>query len=593
MSKRSLFISICVTLVFVAICYSRPWYPITSLIFNETDESEYLVTIETSLGDQIKRIHVPNVDGKELEFSGVRVASIESSTLEEKKIGWRSEAVTLDLKLTKELVDLPKTQSKRNDIRVLVAIGLVSVFFMLAVYLLAETISQISLKGTGKFLLRFSPVLAAIATMLVMSWPGFFSSDILYNYRSSLRYEYSSFIGPLYASLYIVLAQLVPRYWIMLVLNAAVIGSVLMGLYHFSVTHKIKKLFYVVTTLFFLYPTTFLVNFSMGRDPISFWIFCAALFCFYRIKLEQPKGWTSYILFGVVLAAAMLLRQEAPYALIPGLLAASFIFIRPHFKRLAAVTLISLLFVLSVSGVYRLSPETNAHYQTTLLINPLSYIINAKYGDKLPPSIDVELGRFFKNDYLVTHYSPFDIEPFHRGGLNGNENYESYEKFRRAALEIIWDNKTIFLQNRLALAQKMMGFMRDYPSLNDAYFTEPNAEIIRLKKQIFFPMAERSTIGWMGYDAYVGYLYKFSPLWSQSYLIPLCLILGGILCFKWAPFYLGVASIIALRMLGVFITAPAGYYKYQYPTWIFAVFSLLFLWVEIRKRKQVQSAVEV
>jgi hypothetical protein len=311
----------------------------------------------------------------------------------------------------------------------------------------------------------------------------------------------------------------------------------------------------------------------------------------YEIWLEKKQDWLSYAWLVLFATSAILLRQEALPLI--GVLLLYNIFRQKKNRRL----LYSLTLVIPVISWMAFSFNNRNHlveydlYQSTVLINPLSNILTAKYAKELPKEVDQQLGPFFRNSYLVTHNNPFDIDPFHYGGLDREKiTHENFLQFRSAALKIIMENPILFIENRLTLARAMLGFNPDrYMYTEDTYYVRLTPDLDKM----FNTLPTQDYVRWtwviQGLRKWRDYVTSKQEVYFQSYLIPLLLWPVWILVFR-SRIFITLSAVLIARVGLVFLTAPAAYYKYQLPLWIFLPFVLIYLVAE--KRQATQSAVE-
>ena len=250
---------------------------------------------------------------------------------------------------------------------------------------------------------------------------------------------------------------------------------------------------------------------------------------------------------------------------------------------IASVTLLASL----LTNIISVHPMEAANYHATLIVNPLSYILKNKYPQGLPEQVNRDLGTYFKNEYLVRYQEDYEILPYHKGGVNYLASQKDYNQFRSAAIMIILSNPWLFLKNRINMAGYIFGFNTNWSFIySDEYSFSParSSEYIEdVKSELSVPKYSRPAWG-SNMTSYSGRLIRQHPIVFASYIIPLLLILGLFLTRYASRFYALLCLILGARIILVCLIAPAGYFKYQYPLWLFAPFSLFLLVAEKRRK---------
>ncbi|MFP5491595.1 MAG: hypothetical protein ACLGG0_08845 [Bacteriovoracia bacterium] len=546
------------------------------MTFSPEDASVYKLTILAPDGTEFDRKYTPVRDGEVLEVIGGRIKTIQATHSESRTIKLSSEGeADTTIEMINGLVKFPEAKSARNSIKILGSIAFVSFIVGLLFYLVCSYLASGEIQILARTFLGFSPILITFSVIAFALSPGLFGNDAFYNFQSATRYEFSSFVGTLYSSVSIVLYQLVPRFWIMSMAHIFVVIACLFGFYTYCERRERRVLFYISVSLFLIYPGNLGQIFYVGRDTAASWIFCLTLFRLCILQEEKSKSFNSFLLLGLLLAVAIMLRQETGFILVPCFLAVSFFSQQSSFKKNLVLLSIVLAVVLSIGLISRPSSSHLAKYKATLLINPLSYILKKKYGDSLPSEVSANLGSFFKNEYLVRYQSDFDIDPFHKGGVNQSFKIEQFEKFMNQAFLIFWENKGYFLENRLKVGSKMLGFTNDKPSFDDRYFDTIGHAFQKIKLRYSMPDAPRSKSGWLLLAWYKDSLLRLTTFIGQSYLIPIFTICIYIFFSRKARALRIVSAFLLARTLLVCAIAPAAYYRYQFPLWIFSLFGLV------------------
>lgn len=574
--KQKLLFTLCGGLALFCLLLSRPWYPPTTIEFTDVPpDATVFVTLEDGRGEEVRHTFGPQSRGAPVEFLLSRVVSLEVDS---------PKLVTISLKwhgvshpqLFAGYFAIEEVPSSRWQLAPLAGMLLFSLFWSGFFLLLSFEWAQLK-NWPRRSLVGFGLITLCLCGLAVLVVPGFFGWDIVANYVSAARYESTPFVGRFYSYLLMAGYQLVPALWIVTAANVLVTLLSLYHIYAFAIRRKLERVFYAVLLLFFLYPTNFYFTFFPSRDLPAFWCFTMAVLKLYECWQEPRANWTS---FGWVLffaTCAILLRQEALIVLVPVLVYHALRYERPRRLRMALLLAVPIgaWSLFSLTTEQSMMPEK--FYQTTILVNPLSSIVAAKYPGGLPPEVDKALGNFFKNDYLVTHHSPYDIDPLHKGGIvHATATPENYQQFRSAALDIIGSNPGLFVRNRIGIMQTMLGFKAGDPMYTeDEYYRVSLDGVANMLDKLPGPAHQRFPWFEHVYFTIEGYVSSHDKIYFQSYLMPLILWVAWVVLFPTRSFRV-LSLVVFARSLLVFATAPAAYYKYQFPVWIFVPFVLVY-----------------
>jgi hypothetical protein len=421
----------------------------------------------------------------------------------------------------------------------------------------------------------FSAHLLIMATGLYITFPGFFTTDSFHYFKNAANLKLSSFMGIYFSGFINVLYQLLPYPWILTAANIFIISLFFFHLYLISAQLRVLKYYFLACAVFYLFPFNFFMTFMVSRDTLGHWIFAIFLLEFYWVLATQNKDNSSKVSLTLLAMFSAFFREEVFYILIPGLILFCFLWSKERLRWASATSLILLLF----TGIKPLLFEIKAYhrishyvYETTVLINPLTYILVNKYPEGLPKEVDERLGSYFKNDYLIKYHDNEEIFAFHNGGVNPNPTEENYLQFRKAAMGIFLENPVLFLKNRIQLSVNMMGIKKKSMTPNLFYLSD-NLFIKNTKEILVFPDYIRPS--WVEFSL-SRYLQKLSipSYFYQSYIIPFLFLFLCLIISRGQGWYWKVLTIIIARSLLVMATAPAGYFKYNYALWLFCLFAL-------------------
>ncbi len=408
---------------------------------------------------------------------------------------------------------------------------------------------------------------------LVKFKPGFFNFDSFENYIFASTYRQSAFTGGFYSLMLIAFFQLFHSPYLVSFISILAMALVLGDMFYGAITKKYLKYYIPIILGFLALPTTFISLLISTRDSIANWFLFYAVYKIYELECENflNRKKIAYVIF--VLVVACLLRQEIFYSVIPLMIAYSFFKRGVHFK----IAILAVSLVLVAQLIFNRLPFINNKidllvYESTVLISPLSEILVTKYSLPLPDYVNKLLGDFFKNDFLITYHSPFEINPFHQGGLN-NVSVESYEHFKNGSLKIFMENLSLFFKNSVSVFKQAIG-LGDYSPyfLEDGYhLDEQGNEDIRQKKEMqgYTQSFKRETSDILLIDGYRDVLNRYRYLFL-SYL-PVFVILGLITISSRGTKFLYIFSFLIARTLIVFLTEPASLFKYNYSLYLFAI----------------------
>jgi len=564
-----------------------PWYP--PVMLNLKGVVGHTVNLKLEKSDhEIVYTNIYPTEAKSIyNIPGSRIITLEVSPSVNATIIFTSNEQHQSLQLINGSASFPLQSSMSKNQYVVEAYTIVSVMFFLILWFLLEQLSWSSSKRwpiyAGIFLLHS----CFLGLLFWGSFPGFLGHDTFNNYSNALSYRPSSvFLGDLYSSIMIVLMQLIPKVWVTSLLNSLVILTCLTTLSTIAVRLNVIKFYFLGLCLFFLYPANSLISFFGVRDITSLWVFTTTILLFYSSYITKDTSFKNVLGITICTIIACLTRQEAFIILLPGMIIISYLVHKTFFKPsliMASVTLLASL----LTNIISVHPMEAANYHATLIVNPLSYILKNKYPQGLPEQVNRDLGTYFKNEYLVQYQEDFEILPFHKGGVNFLSTQKDYNQFRSAAIMIILSSPWLFLKNRINMAGYIFGFNTNWSFIySDEYSFSParSSEYIEdVKSELSVPKYSRPSWGFK-MTSYSGRLIRQHPIVFASYIIPLLLILGLFITRYTSRFYALLCLILGARIILVCLIAPAGYFKYQYPLWLFAPFSLFLLVAEKRRK---------
>jgi hypothetical protein len=213
-------------------------------------------------------------------------------------------------------------------------------------------------------------------------------------------------------------------------------------------------------------------------------------------------------------------------------------------------------------------------YESTLFINPLTWIVQKKGLGELSPEETTQMSRFMNVTDLKDFGNPNMIAAYNRDGRADLASHEDYLAFRSAALKVISRNSREWIGNRIYIGLVMMNllgetyFLSDHlagadmtPAILPHYFLQPrdqevisNPEHWWIKQWIMLSFVKSQSDWRLVFGALLplfGFLFWMWP--SKRNLLRI-------------EFWL--ASLMVLRLIALIALAPAPYFKYISSQWL-------------------------
>ncbi len=558
--------SILFSLFVFCLLLTRPWF--TPVVIQGEHNGNIEIKFERTDGTEFVKKYTFASNPPELRFHSLRPLEIKGLS---ESISIKINAVEYILKndMTLKVTEWP---SVRFKLRPLLFIHLLSIVAGFLFYFILSSMSLLKGNKTAFIILFFLVLFYGISS------PGIFWFDTYVNLDTAATYGLSEFTGVVYSGLLMGLYQVFPSFALIHWLNFFIVAFCILSIYLDTKSKKEKLFFALGLVVILIYPANTNFNISSNRDVAAMWVLGLFLLQLLKHRFDSNQLQTRAS-FWFLLTLSCGLRLEFIYVVI---LLIPLMLLKKKFKLFSGTVLIvgSLLLINHVI----ISPGDRNAYQSTAFINPLSYILKKKYPDKLPDEVDKRLGSYFKNSHLVDHYSEFEINPFHYGGVNSSASPEDYRQFRSSALTLIYENMGLFIENRLKFIRSMFGFSYLKPSIGYLNEYEQNPYLLLIMERLGFQPEKKFSnnpfIKFYGLD-----LVKYSE-WFMSYFLAVLLLLIGL--FSRNKSFFLVLTILLLRTAIVVLTAPAPMYKYNFVIWVVACFSLVY----IQQHKQANAALK-
>ena len=557
-----------------------PWYPPIELNVRPLIGHSLLLKIEKSNGDIIFRGYEPSEIKPSIRIMASKLLEITVTPPILSEISFKASNLEQKLIIHEGITSFPLQASVNHSSVVFEAYTIIAILIFLISWMILEFLSWAPSQRWNQYAVFFVLHISLVTLLFWGTYPGLIGWDTFENFSAAFSYYPSAFVGDFYLSLLMVLLQYFPESWLISFLNSFVIFCCLTALSTMAIRLKTIKYYLIGLTLFFLYPINAIISMFAVRDITSFWFFNTTLLCFYYSYVTENRSFKSFLTIATCTIVTCLTRPEAFLVLLPGMVITSYFFHKTFFRSALLIVALTFCAQFMTNIIQPHSMEIN-NYQTTLLINPLSSILKEKYPTSIPKEVSDELGPYFKSDYLINYQVDYEIDPYHKGGVNFEASEKDYLQFRNAAIKIILSHPWLFLKNRIKLASYLLGFNNQWSYAFEDSFYKNWARFADVKAHFTTRPDARPKWGnqiMVDFDKRI----RQNPLIFSSYLLPLLVLVGMLFVRPFSGFYVSLCIIIGARTLMVCLTAPAGYFKYLYPLWLFAPF-VLFLFMAERK----------
>lgn len=467
------------------------------------------------------------------------------------------------------------------------------------------------------FILVISWFLIWYGFWLVIYYPGSYTPDTLDAIRQ-ISYmkinDWFSFVHPL---TYLFLYQFYPHIIVIGIaqtfLCSLVFADIISYFYaHFSIRNDIKILFCGVFVIFLSTISSIVYyNFFYMRDiPFSI-IHLYFAFYVFRICIESEKlPLTQHQAISIVSIGLLLsLYRGEGWIIMAVALISLFFYGKINLRSFSKLFLVffASFFVLSNSLPHFLKFHftSKEQYNLTLVAYPLGFIlregknyISSNYEEDkevLSKIIDVEGIQKHTNSYEITAFQ-------HEGNFwKRNAPKENWQQFYKRSQKIFIENPHLFLAARMAnFMSQLFMFDQRAEKINDrGRFDLTVSECIKHKQENkwcnlycdnvmlgilkMLPRCDANKKA-CGY-APLMILEKFNFQWHWNSVLALLASIFVLCLYKYLPVSAIAASIILSRIPLVFFTAPYAFFRYVYSLYLFGLFILFFVILEILKKK--------
>jgi hypothetical protein len=467
------------------------------------------------------------------------------------------------------------------------------------------------------FIILMSWFLIWYGFWLIIYYPGSYTPDTLDAIRQ-ISYmkinDWFSFLHPLtYLFLYQFYPDIISIGIAQIFLCSVVFADIISFSYaHFKIRNDLKLLLFGCFVIFIsTISSVVYYNFFYMRDIPSSIIHLYFAFYIFKICMETGKSpltrHQAISLLGIGLFLS-LYRGEGWIIMLVALVSLFFYgkVSLKSFSKLFLFFCVS-LFLLnnSLPNLLKVHFTSKEEYNLTLVAYPLGFILREgknyissdyeKDKEILSKVIDIEGIQKHTNSYEITAFQ-------HEGNYwKRDASKEDWQEFYKRTLKIFVENPHLFLAARTAnFMSQLFIFDKRAEKTNDTgRFDLTAEECIKHKQENkwcnlycddimlgilkMLPQCDSSKEA-CGYSPLM-IIEKFNFQWHWNSLFALLASIFVLCLYKYLPVSAVAASIILSRIPLVFLTAPYAFFRYVYSLYLFGLFILLFVILEVYEKK--------
>lgn len=483
---------------------------------------------------------------------------------------------------------LPFSKSATEPFFLIASFVSVGVTFY-CIFIARRALRYLRLETSNVNIWSFFVIVIVPATILTLEWPGFVSIDD-WNLTS---HAVSGVASNWHSLTYSFLTAASFLFWgktpfLLSLFNLFLFANLVALLFSMKSWRWRSPIFWMLICLL-LTPQTYLLILNQNRDSTYSLILLFFLFGFlskstFRERYFNVPDW-ELIVAGILLGD---LRQEGLFItfLTPFLIYFFFGKQRLHLYRNIALTLVGGLFYMWLIPALLQIPRYSHLYQSTALINPLSYIVNVKGVDSLTADQKEGISGYFQLNFLVKYHTPYEIGPFHNGGKKASATLEDFRKFQRTTYELIFQNWRLFLENRLNISLRLFNLTGETFVYSDSI---RGADLSTFKSQYGLININKNLNGTTFQNLHEKWIFFFfgnAPKLLRTFfgLIPLVTLLFLVCLFRRYPSFAVLAGVLLIRSLIFVVFTPAAQFKYITSTWL-GGYLLLIFFLSLEKQK--------
>ena len=470
----------------------------------------------------------------------------------------------------------------------------------------------------SSFIMVMSWFLIWYGFWLIVYYPGSYTPDTLDALRQISYMDINDWFSFLHPLTYLFIYQIYPDVMVIgiaqVLLCSFVFADIISYFYaQFRFKKTLKIIIFTCFVLFISSITSIIYyNFFYMRDiPYSI---IHLYFAFYVFKscIDHKKSSITRHQIIIILGIGLFLslyRGEGWIILLVTLVAL-FVYGKLGLKSFSKIVLFSLvsLFTLNtlLPTLLKVKFTSKDEYNLTLVAYPLGFILREgkNYISSNYEEDNKILSKVVDTAGIQKHTNSYEITAFqHEGGLWKRKASKSeWRQFYNRTLKIFRDNPHLFLAARTAnFVSQLFVFDQRVEKTNDSgRFDLTASECLNNKLEnkwcnlycgdIMMGILKMlpqciSNKGVCGYPPLMQ-LEKFNFQWHWNSVFSLVAAVFVLFLYKYVPVSAIAASIILARIPLVFLTAPYAFFRYVYSLYLFGLFILLFVALEIMKKNR-------
>ncbi len=440
----------------------------------------------------------------------------------------------------------------------------------------------------SSFWFFFSGAVFVFGLFYLASYPGIFSGDIFFLLEDLSKGFLNDWSGYFYCLVVSFAQFLTPNIASLGVFQVLAVSTIAASGFAFFYARGVNKILLIALySLFILSPLNIgSVNFY-DRDTL-FGIFNLGLILFgyyllfRKVHLKIEASAKELIGFFSLMTVVTLLRQDA----LPLYFVSSFFlvfFLRPkkslRNKTLAGLFISFIIFSFVLPKVLKVTESSGTHLLTTT-VNPLSYII-VNTNEDITEEEKTAIDHAISYRGLIDDYSEYEIEPFHKHGVQW-QNSEQLTSYFKAYFAIIFRNLDLYYKNRISMFMATIGIYGPSSHFLDSNGTRFVKE--RFHNNSIYPQSQFPQLKAKLYRS----LFQSMQIWKGLFggcVLQILLFISLFCFFKSLPVTTGAMSLVIYRLPLVFFLSPASQFKYVYDFYLTGFFILPMLLLEISAKK--------
>lgn len=457
-------------------------------------------------------------------------------------------------------------------------------------------------RETKVFLVIFGWFTLWYGFWLFIYYPGSYTSDTtsVLQQISKMRLDnWFSYIQPL---LNLFLYQILPHLLVLGIFQVLLCSFVFSKIFSYflfkiNLNNKVKLPIFIVFLAFFSYiPSITAYTFFYSRDiPFSVLQLYLAFICF-KAFIESNKPLSFAQILEILFLSVLLALYRSDGIAVLAVVLITFILFRKNipYSIVKIIPLTLVVFFISnqlVPKVLGVKDTYGLNYTLTLVAFPLGYVVSNDYISNNYQKDEEIINTITTLGNLESYTSCYGVHDFmySENKWNTKATKEQFDVFYKNSYKIFLQNPHLFLAARTCnfIAQVFSPTGRA-EQLNDGgrYWInynnckDPNNRPVECK---MIPLCDDED-GICGYTNVLN-LRKISDHWNFNTAFALIISIMCLILYKYLPYTALASAIILSRLPIIFLAAPAIYFRYMFSLYLFGIFILFFIILEIQYKK--------